>query len=134
MLCLEGTECIYEDKSEPVNGTCSEFLFTLTSTNFLFHHFWKINKIDKTVSIQSMYLDNISSTNEEYIACHLSMWNNNFKTHHPMSRNSHPSATVNKARHCLKSGGVIKPTGRHITLTKYEAVKKWKYLINILEW
>ena len=35
------------------------------------------------------------------------------KTNHPISSNSHPSATANKAKHSLKigGGGVAKPTG-----------------------
>ena len=42
------------------------------------------------------------------------------KTNHPKSSNSHPSATANKAIHCLKWGGVIKQTG-----TSYNFDKIW---------
>ena len=48
------------------------------------------------------------------------------KTNHPISSNSHPSATANKAMHSLKisgGGGCYKTYGEHhIILTKYEAV------------
>ena len=48
---------------------------------------------------------------------------NKNKTNHPISSNSHPSATANKAIHRLKKGeGVTKPTGTSYILTKYEAM------------
>ena len=34
------------------------------------------------------------------------------KTNHPMSRNSYPSATANKAIHCFKWGGGTNPTDK----------------------
>ena len=41
------------------------------------------------------------------------------KTNHPISSNSHPSATANKAIHSLKiGGGVTKPTGTSYNLNK----------------
>ena len=45
------------------------------------------------------------------------------KTNHPISSNSHPSATAN-AKHCLKLWGESskKPTGTSYNLTKNEAV------------
>ena len=41
------------------------------------------------------------------------------KTKHPISSNSHPSATANKAIHCINrgGGGVTKPTGRRPPLS-----------------
>ena len=47
------------------------------------------------------------------------------KTYYPISSNSYPSATANKAIYCLKWGGVTKQREHHIILTKYEA---WKYV------
>ena len=45
------------------------------------------------------------------------------KTNHPISSNSHPLATANKAIHSLKRGrGVKKQREHRIILTKYEAV------------
>ena len=46
------------------------------------------------------------------------------KTNHPISSDSHPSATANKAIHRLKIGvgGVKNQWEHHIILTKYEAV------------
>ena len=45
------------------------------------------------------------------------------KTNHPISSNSHPAATANKAIHSLKKeGGFTKQGEHHIILTKYEAV------------
>ena len=43
-------------------------------------------------------------------------------TNHPMSSNSQPSATANKAMHSLKIGGLQNQREHHIILTKYEAV------------
>ena len=47
-------------------------------------------------------------------------------TNHPISSNSHSSATANKAIHCLKwgegGGGGTKPTGTSYNLDKNEAV------------
>ena len=40
------------------------------------------------------------------------------KTNHPISSNSHPSVTVNKATHSLKRGGYTKPTGTSYNLDK----------------
>ena len=50
--------------------------------------------------------------------------NHKKKTNHPISNNSHPSATSNKAIHSLKigGGGVQYQRERHIILTNYEAV------------
>ena len=46
------------------------------------------------------------------------------KTNHPISSNSHPSETENKAIHSLKigMGGLQTQRGHHIILTMYEAV------------
>ena len=45
------------------------------------------------------------------------------KTHRLLISNNHPLATANKARHCLKWGaGVQNQKGKHIILTKFEAV------------
>ena len=46
------------------------------------------------------------------------------KTNYPISSNSHPSATANKAIYSLKIGGGVSQNQRehHIILTKYEAV------------
>ena len=40
------------------------------------------------------------------------------KTNHPISSNSHPSATANKAIHSLKIWGVTKPTGTSYNFDK----------------
>ena len=42
-------------------------------------------------------------------------------TNHPLSNNSHPLATANKAKCCLKWGGVQNHLKHHILLLKYEA-------------
>ena len=45
------------------------------------------------------------------------------KTNHPISSNSHHSATANKAIHSIKiEGGLQNQREHHIILTKYEAV------------
>ena len=44
------------------------------------------------------------------------------KTNHPISSNSHPSATLNKTIHSLKIRGVQNQREHHIILTEYEAV------------
>ena len=47
------------------------------------------------------------------------------KTNHPMLSNSHPFATANKAWHCLKWGGVTKPSGTsYIIFTEYKRVQQ----------
>ena len=44
-------------------------------------------------------------------------------TNHPISSNSHLTATANKAKHCLKRGwGLQNQRKHHIIFTKYEAV------------
>ena len=54
--------------------------------------------------------------------CLLHGWNSDIqdknKTNHPISSNSHPLATANKAIHCLKWGGATKPTGTSYNLDK----------------
>ena len=54
------------------------------------------------------------------------------KTNHPISSNSHPSATANKAIYSLKiaGGGFTKPTGTSYNFTKYEALHPTAVLEN----
>ena len=51
------------------------------------------------------------------------------KTNHPISSNSYPSATANKAIHSLKIGGSTKPTGTSYNFDK-KVTKQLMFILN----
>ena len=94
-------------------GSCVEILWVGEGSKGCFYliiiiYFWLASL---AIIIRRIYVLKLRNTSKN-------------KTNHPISSNSHPSATANKAIHDLiiGGGGLQNQREHHINLTKYEAV------------